>query len=65
MMARGLTDGLVWNGVYRYRLLGLYAPVAQMDQSGRFLNGKSRFDSVREHHHISQQEAGGSDGSIL
>ena len=21
-----------------------------MDQSGRFLNGKSRFDSVREHH---------------
>jgi hypothetical protein len=50
MTARGLTDGLVWNGVYRYRLLGLYAPVAQMDQSGRFLNGKSRFDSVREHH---------------
>jgi hypothetical protein len=26
------------------------APVAQMDQSGRFLNGKSRFDSGREHH---------------
>ena len=29
------------------------APVAQMDQSGRFLNGKSRFDSGREHHFFS------------
>ena len=31
-------------------LLKICAPVAQMDQSGRFLNGKSRFDSGREHH---------------
>ena len=31
-------------------LLKIRAPVAQMDQSGRFLNGKSRFDSGREHH---------------
>ena len=31
-------------------LVEICAPVAQMDQSGRFLNGKSRFDSGREHH---------------
>ena len=31
-------------------LVNIRAPVAQMDQSGRFLNGKSRFDSGREHH---------------
>jgi hypothetical protein len=31
-------------------LVKICAPVAQMDQSGRFLNGKSRFDSGREHH---------------
>ena len=31
-------------------LVKIRALVAQMDQSGRFLNGKSRFDSVREHH---------------
>ena len=31
-------------------LLKIRALVAQMDQSGRFLNGKSRFDSGREHH---------------
>jgi hypothetical protein len=37
---------------YRERLCWskFVALVAQMDQSGRFLNGKSRFDSVREHH---------------
>ena len=34
-------------------LVKICAPVAQMDQSGRFLNGKSRFDSVREHHSTS------------
>ena len=35
-------------------LVEICAPVAQMDQSGRFLNGKSRFDSGREHHFFQQ-----------
>jgi hypothetical protein len=34
-------------------LFKICAPVALMDQSGRFLNCKSRFDSVREHHLLS------------
>ena len=33
-------------------LVKIRALVAQMDQSGRFLNGKSRFDSGREHYFI-------------
>ena len=45
-----IADWLVWKAERGYCLRGLYAPVAQMDQSGRFLNGKSRFDSGREHH---------------